>query len=571
MAAYLARLSQAPDGCVLRPHRQKYQLLTCLVALAALSGLSSCADIRFERSPYALRALDIVYSDQEDMTFLVWRLRDSADPSRVRFELLQEGAYVPIALEDAPFPAAPYACDQYYLCFQYQLPGRVRWGADELPVRSIHEQEGIYGGSEPTQRLVGETVDMEPIAIQRNETIATRRYDWFAVEGIPLERGYEYQLVASSAGYGEGPAELVCDAMRSDRWISFDEELTLDHAWVESPRCLVIRPKREDGVGGAEVVRVMPPSAELSSESQIYKPPILAPAPIYLYLTDLLIRSEERCLRAQREIMRTLDNQFSTRSPGAVRLGPFFPLDPLTGEAKDGCQQASAQDYPVQQIVDAVERARARLPEEDVTRVVIIYMNNADLPPSLRVLFQLQMLQLQLSELPGVSLYSMAIASNTLLSIEYEWQHKIGWRPIDDETLSDDLTSWSKAVLPFRTMDHTRQTPILIPAPQSARGEPEFFKICASSPEPLSIRLGQMGRLQGFGRNFYAWPEGDVPSYYIELPEQIVVPYKEYKNNNATLEVEVCERFCDQPFRSSNGDVFSNWLLTSRCQREGGE
>ena len=80
--------------------------------------------MRFEKSPYAVRGLDVVYSEQEDLTFISWRLRDDADPNRVSFELNQGGQWLPLDLTRAPFPAEPFECDGDYLCFQYQLSGR---------------------------------------------------------------------------------------------------------------------------------------------------------------------------------------------------------------------------------------------------------------------------------------------------------------------------------------------------------------------------------------------------------------------------------------------------------------
>lgn len=559
---------QALDGCAVRQRSLIYQLFTGLLCLLPPLLSGGCADVLFERSPYALRALDIVYSDQEDMTFMVWRLRDSADPSLVRFELWQDGDYRPIALEDAPFPAEAYPCDQYYLCFQYQLPGRVTWEEGVLPVRSIHEEEGIYGGIKPRLRRASQTFQYAPIAVDRNESIDMQRYDWFEREGIPLKRGYEYQLVLSSDDYGVGDAGLVCASPVEGSWGQFDDEIKLDYAWVEAPRCMVARPARRDGEGGVEVVLLMPPSAELVNELQEYRPPELTPPIIYVYLIDLLIRSEERCERAQREIMRTIDGQIASRAPGAIRLGPFYPQDSISGEIKDGCKQASAQDYPVQQILDVVEREAAKLLPQTV-RVVIVYMNNADLPPSPRVLDQLTELGARLSRVRDVMPYTLAIVSNALISDENKWGWHIGWRPIDDTTFTDDMVSWGRAELPFRTTDHDNSnTPILIPTPQGARREPQAFKICASSPPFQGIQLGAEGRRVAPGFAFYRWPQDDVPRYFVDLPVQVLVPHKKYKKALASIVVEACERFCDMPFRAAGGEVFTSWSMIDRCQWE---
>lgn len=528
-----------------------------------------CADVLFERDPYALRGLDIVYSSQENMTFLVWRLREQVDPSRVRFELWQEGDYRPITLEDAPYAAAPYKCGAYYLCFQYQLSGEVSWPDGVLPVRSIHDELGVYGGSVPEYRRALRTFSAQPVALNRNEFIDPGRYDWFNVEGVPLERSYEYQLVASSADHNKGIPDEVCAAPVAGAWTTFDKLIAPQSGWVESPRCLVVRPQRTDGRSAeAQVVRLMPPSAELESEVQEYLPSERTPPPVYLYLTDLLIRSEERCKRAQREIERVIDTQMSQRAPGARRLGTFFPQDTVTGETRDGCQQASAQDYPVNQMLAVIKVEVERLAPQEV-RVVVIYINNADLPPSPRVLTQLLELGWGIQSIPGARLYTLAIGSDSLLGLAaeggFEWNERIGWRPIDDQTFMDDLTAWGQATLPFRTMDHTINTAVKIPRPQRSRREPLAFKLCASSDDVVGYQLGEMGRRVQAGFVFYPWPPQDVPRYYVAREPQILIPNKAYKRVKTTVTIEVCERFCNMPFRTAVGEIVQSWERDRRC------
>ncbi|MFU8805842.1 MAG: hypothetical protein ACNA8W_18665, partial [Bradymonadaceae bacterium] len=130
-----------------RPHHNPRWIAFGLL----LATISACSFIEFERGPYAVRGLDVVYSEQEDLTFLVWRLRNDALLDQVGFELYEGGEYIPLDLSAAPYPGDGYGCDRTYVCFQYQLPGRYEFPDGVRPVRSLHARHGLFEGS-PARR-----------------------------------------------------------------------------------------------------------------------------------------------------------------------------------------------------------------------------------------------------------------------------------------------------------------------------------------------------------------------------------------------------------------------------------
>lgn len=524
---------------------------------------SSCADVRFERSPYAIRAIDMVYSTQEDLTFIVWRLRDSADADLVSFELYQDGDYRPLDLAQAPFPATPYACDKFYLCFQYQLPGRYTFPKEILPLRSIHVEEGLYAGTVPREQEVERTFGVEPIGVDNNDSIDPQRFDWFRLNRVPLERQYQWQLVDSNAAYGQGDAS-ACQAPQASSWLQMGAKLSLDYAWVEGPKCFAARPERKDRPAAHLLVPFFP-TAELFNEQQDYLPPEERPPTLYLYLVDLLIRSETRCAEAKRGVQGEIDRNIGKRQPQAIRLGTFTPTDPQSGRPADGCKQRADQDYPVRQIVETIKNKAAEY-EPTPLRVVIIYMNNVELPPSERVLLQLLTLGQELGSIENVVPYSWAIGSNATIGL-FPWDAATPWRPINDETFFGDLEGWVETSVPFRTMIHDDLTEVVIRQPVRATRRPLRFKLCAMTPSALTGVGPEAGMTPwSADQDYYDWPLSGQPHYTVGLEPQIVEPFSSFSRVVVSTVVETCERFCEFPFRTQAGIVLSSWSQTGVCQ-----
>ena len=523
--------------------------------------LCGCADVRFERSPYAVRGVDVVYSVQEDLTFIVWRLRRGIDADLVRFELFQDGEFRALDLKNTAFPAEPYECETSYVCFQVQLEGEYTFPDDVLPLRSIHEDEGLYAGTVPRVQRVTQTFSADPVALANNTRIDLGRQDWFELNGVPLERDYQWQLVGSRGGYGERPS-VLCDP--TGAWSAFSPVINIDPQWAEAPKCLVLEPRREDRQG-ARVTIPFKPGPVLAVEEQAYLPDEARPPVLYLYLIDLLIRSESRCAEAKRVIQSQLDKDISSRAPIVKRLGSFTPLDTQTGDARDGCKQAGDQDYPIVQMVDVIKQELARYAPQRVP-VVLIYMNNVELPPSQRSIDALAQLFFEVEFSSNGVLFTMALGSNVILEL-IPWSLGVPWRPINDDTFTGDLKTSVQKTVPFRTMEHDDDTRVIIRQPVEAATRPDRFKACTVTPQTLiGLALEPGGDLFFPGQPSYPWPRAGEPAYTIFLDEQVVLPFAEYQRQNVSFVVETCQRFCDFPFRLGNGTVAPSWENERACQ-----
>lgn len=559
-------------------------LRNTLGLLAVALVASGCSNISFERGPYAIRALEVVYSVQEDVTFLSWRLRGDAKLDRVDFELWTAGDYLPIVLAEAPFPAEPYECGPHW-CFQYQVDGRYELPRDSSPLRSVHVDEGVFMGPGERFRTVETTFDFDPIALGHNEEIEPNRFDWFAENGVQLRRSYEWQFTKWLGPGCVEPAEV--------EWNPMTEPVSVAHEWTDlavadSGICFVMRPDRADA-SGAYLARYLAPSAETSWESQKYVPPKVEAPIVWGLVLDLEVPNETRCRQVKSQLIDAVERAINARGD-SQKLGIYTPLDPDSGDELGGCDQAAVRDYPLEQMLRDAQTARAENQPQDL-RVLWIFANNIELPPPQRVLDQLELLGLAIllseandadaipdeglpfdpedEELIGMGTrgFTWAIGSNVFMEM-FPWNLTTPWRPVEDQTLLADIKSAARQTLPFATMLHTPETEVEIELPASADTRPLHFKVCDATPLPIQEIGVEPGNPAYLPTEPAPWPEFDdySPFYRVAMEEQLLVPAAAYSRRSQEVVVEVCTAFCTGGFRTRGGDEHFDWLQTSACQ-----
>lgn len=508
-----------------------------------LFGLTvSCSNIEFEFGPYSIQEMDIVYSEQEDVTFLTWRLREDADLDRVRFEVKEGDVWENLDLEQAIFPSAPFRCGASW-CFQYQWDGYRSWTGP--PLRSVHEDEGYFASREARTREVGTTISIEPIALGKNDSIDPVLKDGVASLQPPTRRNFDWEL-RTGAFPCEGTA-LVGGELSPFAAVS-------DPTWVEVDACLVVWAKRRDE-RRLEVFSPVKPAAQTFWVEARYTPEVEEAPIAYNILFDLEIPSPERCREVQDTISDLFRESFGARGELA-ELGTYYPVDPSTGESFDGCAQSSTQDYPTSSMIrDADVFARRHDPSP--IKVIWIYVNNIDVPPNSRLEAHFNAIG---EEEFNRSTFVWGLGANGLLQSGLDWGEAMGWRPIEDRTLSRDIRARARAILPFKTMLHDNFTRVKIEPPEA---EVEKFKLCASNPLPIQ-RIG-LGREPPtiYGTDVVRWvPWTDEFEifYFLEgLEEQRAVPNNKYIRYEIVTVFEFCTRFCANPFRTQGGLDVESW------------
>ena len=127
------------------------------LALALLLGsavplVSGCGPVEFVPSPFTPQNVELIYSAQEDITIVRWRI-SSDDPAsdQLHFELLGAAGYQTIDFSQSAYPGGNAPCgDGTGTCFQYvqRGPSTVPKGATH-PVRGIHDTYGVLPGGLP--------------------------------------------------------------------------------------------------------------------------------------------------------------------------------------------------------------------------------------------------------------------------------------------------------------------------------------------------------------------------------------------------------------------------------------
>ncbi|MCG8416682.1 MAG: hypothetical protein MJE77_01910 [Proteobacteria bacterium] len=518
--------------------------------VAALLGYgSACSYIQFEKGPYVIRDSFVVYSAQEDVTFFAWQLRGDARNSAVSFELWQDGEYVAIDLQETAFAAAPYKCESSRWCYQYQVPGRHEIPQTVAPIRSVHDHEGVYRGPAALSFDTGETFSIRPIGLERNTAIDATRTDWFAENKVPMQRDFEWQITDFTAG--------DCSAVAPESWQTLGQRIELDHTWTQDDdgKCLAVRPRHRDS-HGTIIYRRFLPSAETAWESQSYAPGREDSPNVYGILLDLEIPNAERCDQVKQWLSSNLDSELGKR--GEVDfLGVYTRVSATTGQPLSGCEQAPFADYPVVQMVRDSLAVQTRYAPQPV-RILWVYVNNIDAPPSDRIQTQIQQLLAAPDQEDGLNTYSWAIGSNSVLALA-PWDATTGWRALSDRTFLADIRSFAQRTLPFVTMDHRADTEVSISAPEGRN--PRFFKVCHATPWPIDAVGISPGSPPEYDRSspHAPWPTGNLPFYTISPPEQFLLPAAEYVPRRVEIVLEVCERFCDNRFRDLQGNDHESW------------
>ena len=500
---------------------------------------SGCAFVELEPAPYAPRQLSVVYSIQEDLTFLGWQLERSADADAVTFELAgEDGVLRPIELAAAPFPAPPRACGRA-TCFQYQVPGHFVPPADLPLLRATHPRFGEFAGPEGSLVEVAETFSIDPIAVDRNARADPRRFDYFAEEGIPLVRDYGFRLVRGECAAPSAQPELA----------PMEGIVELPDGW-SAPSCFEAAPLRADAPGVLAQVPLVASAETWLAVRQRYDAPSIAHTTLYGVLFDLAVPDPTRCAEVRDTIADRIGAAIGGRDASAVSLGTFEPDD-----APD-CAASPPALYPVARMLALAQDAA--LGTDGPRTILWIAVSNRSEPSPAFDAAWAELLAGSASIEPS-PVYAWFITSSVSGGRDgggAQWVTP--YRPIEDPTLLDDIDTVAALAAPFRTLDHDLDTSIALEL--GALSRPQYGRICQAVPA--------LATLEALGApidDTFAWPPRDAPLYTVDLGVQIGVPSSLYVPRSSEVLFEVCARFCDGPFRGANGADHESWLEATEC------
>lgn len=546
-------MNRLPHTDDLRP-RIGTHFAVVLTAAASIAAVG-CSLVEFERSPYAPRDVDVVYSAQEDITFFVWRVEDEVDFDRVDFEILDGGSYDTVDLADVPFPSEPYECEPEHYCVQYQRPGR--WTDEQVPVpiRAIDERHGTFESTPTRFHHVDETFSIEPLAVDNNVAAKARLDDWFARNGIPLRRSFQWALIdRSTSDTDDCPTDPI------DQWDRLENRVDLPQGWRESTPCFAVRPDRRDRPG-TEIRRPLIKAPMLFADDIERLIPEIKHPTLVAFLVDLEIASDQRCEDAVQSIRQTIFDELDERDTAYVDLGIHRPI--AFGQAEySGCDQSDSARYPVDDILIAADEEAAHF--ERPTTLVVVYLNNLELEPSMDKMIDLQ--PLFGPPEPGFAqpdgdphIFTWSIGANTI-NFLFPWQHTSPWSALEDENFLPSIENTTSHYFPLRSADFGLGDSISLPAPE-ASDSPKSFRLCTFSPDPHSVRIPPSSPLTYSG-DTWPWPGQGQPELYFPIEPQNFVAYDAFRETRVTGIYEVCTMHCENPFLSTDGNIYPSWRDT---------
>jgi len=141
--------------------------------LALLLPAAGCGELNFVPSPYTPQDVELLYSAQEHITVVRWRVDATAPVAQTRFELLgADGSYSPIDFSQSVFAGGIVPCtDGAGSCAQYVVRGNYSVGPGARPVQAVHDVYGVLPGGVPAMESVPETISFKSFFHSGNDIV----------------------------------------------------------------------------------------------------------------------------------------------------------------------------------------------------------------------------------------------------------------------------------------------------------------------------------------------------------------------------------------------------------------
>jgi len=544
-----------------------------LALLLSGAGLAAggCGPLLFLPSAFTPQKVELIYSVQEDITLVRWRI-DSSDPADpdLSFEILdQTGVYQPLDFSSSAFPGGGAPCgDGVGSCFQYVVRGAFAAPATIPPVRANHRQEGVLPGGHASIWTVDTTLSVVSFFHTGNDAVYVNLTD--AVGGDDLyvfPRPYERTMwptkglcVSSSPpdGVGFSPLDVTGGFPPTS-------PLTDDGIY-----CVGVRAVSMDGGPAALAETRVATLPEVAPVHIAYTPPIERSPVIYQIILDLQIITS-RCATAISNIESAVA---SAMDSGGVSVTPLMTVNlamgvDATGQTS-GCAQASSRAVQADQMAEAIKQVVSSHPETHA-QVHILYFNNLNAPLPSSLTSSLQTLFDDLKTPPpghDLKVVSWLFTPDPQLATVSgpSWtMSQPPWQSAQDPTFQQALLSYAQLTLPYTSQIHDPTVPVAYFTQDQVNGYAGgMFKVCNSNVPLATVGVNDSARL-GFGP---AWPiqASDPPGYLVHLATQIDASAASFVPVGVDADVQVCTRYCtNHPFVSTGNTGVTSWSTSSLC------
>jgi hypothetical protein len=520
--------------------------------------------VHFIPSPFTPQNVEMVFSLQEDITVMRWRVSSTA-PGDTRFELLGPSGYEPVPFQASVFPGGigPCAANHPGSCAQYVVRGQYQPGDGVRPIRAVHPVYGVLPGSTPDVTTVSETLTLQSFFRAHNDLVYVNIEDRVASDGpYVFPRPYEHAMwattglcVSESAPDGVGFSPL-------DATGGFPPETPLT---VNGVYCVAARPMPADSGAAVLVQTRIATNPEVISRHHRYRPTVETAPIVYQIVLDLEIPVADRCASA----IQLIESEVADALVGApVRKLPTVNL--AGGPSGAGCMQRDDRELGAADMAQAVKQQIIASPEVH-QQFHLLYFNNLDAPLPAKLAESFRGLFNALSSPPGYDLFTLRWLFNPGAGTipDLGWWRWTPWLAADDPAFERALVEYADEALPYKSQSHDLDEPVrLLTAAEAAPHDGALIKICTSSPTVQPLESTDPPLVP----SGWSWPihADDPPSYVVSLPTQIAVPRSSFVQTGVELDYQICSRYCvDHPFLNTAGRGVLSWRNTPDCAREG--
>jgi hypothetical protein len=547
-------------------------LAFALLVAGAVPLVSGCGPVAFVPSPFTPQKVELIYSAQEDITIVRWRI-SSDDPAdaELRFELLDDAGYQAIDFSQSVYPGGETACgDGNGACFQYVVRGQYTTSTVwDRPVRAVHSTFGVLPGGLPTKKTVANTVTFVSFFHTGNDVVYVNIAD-----AVGSDATYGFPRTFNQSMW---PTQGLCVSDSPPDGVQFSPlDPTKNGFLPPSPLtddgiyCVGLRPIPSDGGAAALVQNRVATLPEVTTLSVTYEPPIELSPVIYQIVFDLSIPVPDHCTSAIPTIETLIRQAMNSAGVPVVQLPTInLAVDPNGTDGSATCTQQNSRTLDADTMAEAVKETAAQFPQQN-QQFHFFYFNNVNFPLPPTLTDSLQRLFDDLSTPPpgqDLTTFSWMFNPGLAASTGPKWTMNQTWQSADDPDLKMALDSYAQTNLPYQSQIQDPSVPIpFLSSSQVTEYAGGSIKMCNySSPQPpLPVDMTN-ARWLGAGPSWMI-DAGDPPGFLVNLATEVNQPAFSFVAASILMSVQVCTRYCaDHPYVSTASSGVTSWATSPLC------
>src|SRR3954469_2471046 len=283
------------------------------LAASVLLGVTvlfvGCGDVLFVPSPYTPQNVELIYSPQEDISIVRWRISSTAPLGEdLQFQILGDDGYQTIDFSQSLFPGGASSCADAGggSCFQYVVRGHYPLAQFPRPVRAVHASYGTLPGQLPSQKTEKQTLGVDPFFHLTNDQLYVSLTDTVAFEPpYVYPRSYDRTMWPTKGLCVSDvvPTSVSFSPLDTETY-GFAPDLPLSDSGIY---CVGVRPIPSDAgittVAQGRVATV----PEVTDMHQTFVPTVEQSPVLYQIVLDLEIPVADRCASSLQTIESLVD------------------------------------------------------------------------------------------------------------------------------------------------------------------------------------------------------------------------------------------------------------------------